>query len=81
MKYAHLLAMVLIAGCSAMDQDPLVEDQCLRREIFKECLQDVPRGPETTHNNAWDGVVSECASNAYKSAIRHQSVVKKECAA
>jgi len=35
-------------------------DNKLRREIFNECLGNIPKGPERTVTNDWDEVIVEC---------------------
>jgi hypothetical protein len=78
--YRIFIAAVLLTGCDAVKEaDPTSHDQCLRREIFIQCLQTVPKGPEVTHNNAWDGVVEACESSAWYQSQRRQSNIKPEC--
>jgi len=54
--------IVFILGCDARVIEP---DQELRRELFKECMQLLPKGPDTAMYNDWAEVVDECKSYAY----------------
>lgn len=66
MSIALITVMVLLAGC-----EPQYEtDQVLRREIFIQCLQAVPKGPESVQYNDWDEVVHECGNQAYAIATK-----------
>lgn len=79
--WPHAVAIVaawLIVGCSGKDVS--VNDQCMRREIFKECMAGLPKGP--THigtSNDWDEVVRECEHSAYYESMRKKDQVKMEC--
>lgn len=61
---AALLLLTTLAGCGP------VPDQELRRQLFKECLSVVPKGPERTVYNDWDEVVSECGRQAYSMSLQ-----------
>lgn len=54
--------IVFISGCDVRVLEP---DPELRRELFKECMQLLPKGPDTTMYNDWAEVVDECKSYAY----------------
>jgi hypothetical protein len=75
---ALAVAALALVGCA--QQDTAVIDQCLRREIFAQCLSAVPPGPQDTKYNDWSEVVSECGSQAYYQAQRYPKHVKPECA-
>lgn len=67
----------LMTGCeSRIEAKP---DQCLRRELFKECMAALPAGPVATKYNDWDEVVQECDSGAYYKSLRAPAVIKPEC--
>lgn len=73
---------VLLGGCG--DSPPSKHqtreaDQCLRREVFMQCLSVVPKGPEVTKYNDWDEVVAECAQSAYYISLRQIANIKEEC--
>lgn len=75
-----LLACLLLAGCDSKPFQPINgTDQCMRREIFKECMAALPAGPKATHYNDWSEVVSECDSAARYQAIRRMDQIKMEC--
>lgn len=78
---AALLAAIGVAGCegkpSAYEtRDP---DQCLRAELFKQCLAAVPAGPQQTVTNDWSEVVDECQHASYYQSLRQISQIKPEC--
>ena len=84
MKYIILLSVLLLTAC---DNDTInvppdkvvITDQCLQREIFKECLTVVPAGPLATKYNDWDEVVVECRRSANYMAQRQRGTIKEEC--
>lgn len=73
------LAFVL-SGCNETNNGP---DQCLRQEIFKQCVANIPKGPThlTASGNDWDEVISQCESAAYYQSMRIKSIIKPECRA
>lgn len=84
MKYLIIIAALLLAGCNEeavriVEQDQIINDQCLRREILKECMTATPAGPVATKYNDWDEVVAQCRNEAYYSSKRKRRVVKPEC--
>ena len=75
-----LLFVLALAACEPREiVDPNIADQCLRRELFNECMKSLPAGPIATHYNDWDDVVSECRGYAWSVSVRPKSVIKKEC--
>ena len=74
-----LIGLILITSCSCEPIDRIVRDECLQREIFKECMNSLPAGPTTTHYNDWDEVVKACELVAHRQSHRKRSVVKIEC--
>lgn len=82
MKLASVMfaVMICLAGCEPAP-DPVVVDQCLRRELFKTCMASLPKGPESTvASNDWDEVVAECGTQSYYQAKAKRENVKPECA-
>lgn len=72
-----LSASLIVAGCSdEMRTDP---DQCLRVELFRECMRSVPAGPVSTKYNDWSEVVSECGSQSYYQSRRNRALIAEEC--
>lgn len=64
MKYNTMpffVFMTFLSGCDCSGQLPQY-DQKVRREALKECLESVPRGPDTVVSNDWDEVVKVCNS-------------------
>ena len=60
------LLVFLFVGCNEPGQISKFKiNQELRREIFKECMQLLPAGPQETKYNDWDEVVEECDNVAY----------------
>ena len=77
-----LLALAFVlSGCNQEPNNG--PDQCLRQEIFKQCIANVPKGPThlTAAGNDWDEVISACQSAAYYQSIRIKSTIKPECRA
>lgn len=84
MRIALALAAVaaaLLTGCAQETIDPVRPDQCLRREMFKECMTLLPEGPRATEYNDWDEVVEACNGTAYYQSLRLNSTIKPECRA
>lgn len=54
-------------------------DTCLQRELFVQCLQSVPQGPERTVANDWDEVVHECRTAARQLSWRAPKMIEPEC--
>lgn len=81
MKKIIVLALViLLAGCG----EPggyTTTDQCLRVELFQQCLAKIPPGPAETVYNDWDEVVESCETSAYYQSQRTAKFVKIECRA
>lgn len=77
MKYVIALLSAALVGC---EQSPMPRpDQCLRAQLFKECMQILPKGPERIHNsNDWDEVVDACARTAYYNSLRNGGI-SPEC--
>lgn len=70
-----VLAASLLLGCEENSRN----DQCMRREIFAQCMKLLPAGPESTKYNDWDEVVSECERTAWAQSYRKESAIKPEC--
>jgi hypothetical protein len=82
MKKLILLTVLLLAACSKDDNpfiDERVANQCLRRELFNECMKSLPAGPLATKYNDWDEVVAECGSQAYYMSHRRESTIPVGC--
>ncbi len=71
------LFTVGLGGCA--DPDPQLVDQCMRREIFQQCMKALPAGPKATRYNDWGEVVSKCEDVAYYQSLRRKSWIKPEC--
>lgn len=82
-KLEHLMRILLAAitasliGCDDFKQPK--PDQCLRREIFRECMSVLPKGPESTMSNDWAEVVGECSQTAYYQSLRQPEQIAPEC--
>ena len=82
MKKLFLLLPLLLIACGKDDKpfiDERVANQCLRRELFNECMKMLPAGPLATKYNDWDEVVAECGSQAYYMSQRIKSTIPPEC--
>ena len=80
-KLLIIMSLLLLTACNEVKEitERNIPDQCLRRELFNECMKLLPGGPIATHYNDWDDVVSECRTYAWSVSHRLQSVIKKEC--
>jgi hypothetical protein len=79
-KAILLAACAALAGCEFQAAGPTYEpDQCLRAQLFQQCLATVPKGPEAARYNDWDEVVSQCESAAYHQSLRAMGTVPKQC--
>lgn len=71
--------LAFAVGCT-VPKDTRGPDQCLRRELFKECLALIPQGPEVVGtSNDWDETISRCSDAAYYQSIRGIEFIKPEC--
>ena len=80
MKILVILGVALLLSACEAPVHP-VPNQCLRAEIFKQCMAILPNGPVSTKYNDWNEVVSECASTAYHQSMRKPEAVPLECRA
>lgn len=54
-----------LAACEAeIPQEPAARG-ILRIELQKQCLKNLPAGPNTTQYNDWDEVVAQCSTNSW----------------
>ena len=81
MKRLAIVLVLLLAACERTEiiKEPQIPDQCLRRELFNECMKSLPAGPVATQYNDWDDVVAECRKYAWSVSTRLESMIKKEC--
>lgn len=76
----RLLTVLLVLGMAGCDlPEQTTNNQCLRAEIFKQCLAQIPEGPERTVYNDWAEVVDACESAAYYQSLRKISQIPKGC--
>ena len=73
-----MIVVILLTGCTPPEQK-VIPDQCLRSKLFRECMQVLPAGPNSTRYNDWDEVVQACSNEAYYSSLRKRSTIKEEC--
>jgi len=73
-----IILLILCSGCDDFI-DATMPDQCLRRKIFLECMNAVPKGPETVVDNDWADVVDECQSASYYQSLRRRSTIEPKC--
>ncbi len=75
---AAVFSTIVLMGCSM--EPSYTSDQCLRAELFKQCMTLLPKGPESVHNsNDWSKVVYSCESVAYRQSIRKYQSIKEGC--
>lgn len=79
MKLILPLAL-LLAGCEINTAPTPMPDQCLRAQLFDQCMKNIPKGPErTAGSNDWDEVVDSCQQASYYQPLRAAESIKKEC--
>lgn len=79
-----ILAATLVAlSLSACGGSPShnATDQCLRVQLFQQCMASLPAGPVATQYNDWDEVVGKCDSVALGQSYRPTTSIKPECRA
>lgn len=67
--------LALLSGCDPPKSTGYY-DQDVRREVFFQCLQTVPAGPQATKYNDWSEVIDECGDQAMSLAARGFSDVR-----
>jgi len=69
LRVAFAVFGVALCGCAPPAKDAGIAadwpDQNLRRQVFMECLEKAPAGPQATKYNDWDEVVEACGQQAY----------------
>lgn len=79
-KLAIAFSCLALSGCGEnVLPEPSKSDQCMRREIFLQCMASLPKGPEKTTYNDWDEVVESCEKAAWKQSYRKLDQIKMEC--
>jgi len=73
------ITVLALAALLAACQPATEANQCMRAELFKECMALVPPGPQSTHYNDWAEVVSACGSQAYYLSLRPRVEIPKGC--
>jgi hypothetical protein len=79
MKYVAALVLIFTASCGSLNEEKPIYDQCLRTQLFNECLERLPPGPQTVEYNDWSEVVDSCANTAATRSVRLKHLVKPEC--
>jgi hypothetical protein len=72
-----IVAAVALSACDVNPQS--VVDQCLRPQLFEQCMRALPAGPVATHYNDWDEVVDSCRDYSLYGSYRRPEHVKPEC--
>jgi hypothetical protein len=65
-----LILLVLLAGCETS-----AIDQCLRREIYKECMDTAPKDDK----EPWTTIMHRCSQLSEYQALRQIDQIKPEC--
>ena len=79
MKSVLWVVVLLSLSACGRPADVTVVDQCLRAELFKQCMASLPQGPVSTKYNDWDEVVDSCESASYGQSMRKRGHVRPEC--
>jgi hypothetical protein len=62
--------VVVVSSCENND----IIDQCLRREIYKECMDAAPKDKEP-----WSKIMDKCSRLSEYQSLRQLAQVKPEC--
>lgn len=81
MNKANILLLMVIVNLVGCDSQTKSYDQCLRKELFFQCLKEIPEGPKATVTNDWSEVISQCGSEVAYLAIKYTNQIKPECRA
>lgn len=74
---ASIFILAALTGCDGL---PNQSDQCLRQQLFQQCMAALPKGPERIHNsNDWSEVVDSCEDAAREQSWRKTELIKLEC--
>jgi hypothetical protein len=78
-----LTATLIALSLTACGENPNrnATDQCLRVQLFQQCMTALPAGPVSTQYNDWDEVVEKCDSVALYQSYRPTVTIKHECRA
>jgi hypothetical protein len=80
MRIACVLAAMTCAALSGCGPDmDIIEDRCMYRQVFRECMAALPAGPVRTHYNDWGEVVESCDTAAHQQSWRARRNVPQEC--
>lgn len=71
-----LLFITILSACAESDES--VPDNCLRAEIFKQCMAAIPNN---LHDANFSLSINACDSAALYQSKRRTSLIKKECRA
>lgn len=71
-----IVLSVFLVGCAPVTNGV---DQCMRSELFIQCLKSIPKGPDSTKYNDWDEVIKECQNASYYHSLRDFKYIKLEC--
>lgn len=83
MKTLIGLSLLTAVLCGCVPEEKKVSDQCLRKELFQQCMAGLPKGPDhvVAAENDWQEVIEECGSQARYMSYRRREFVKPECMA
>jgi hypothetical protein len=77
---AVVLIAISLAGCGEPPATTRTRDQCLRQQIFMACLQNIPKGPNSTVvSNDWSEVIDSCELASFYQSMRQYQHIKPEC--
>jgi hypothetical protein len=78
-KIVLLIAVLTLVGCTPENMGREQLDQCIRWQLFQQCMAALPAGPVQAKYNDWDEVVSQCESTASRAAYRIPELVPDTC--
>ena len=83
MKAVWIMSLSLsLAGCESAPGLSVQADQCLRQQVFKECMSLTPAMPTVKVDQStgdWAEIVQACSNHAYYTSKRQANQIKEEC--
>ncbi len=73
-----LCSVTLLAACEPSPEHS-TPDQCLRAQLFQQCLKALPAGPQSTKYNDWNEVILACDSASFYQSYRARKLIAPEC--
>ena len=83
MKAVWIMSLSLaLAGCESAPDLSVKADQCMRQQVFKECMSLTPTMPTVKVDQStgdWAEVVNACSNHAYYVSKRPVETIPEGC--